>query len=194
MLGFSPWGVRAKVGVCVFDNEKVPDLRQVLRNFVAGLPFLSHIEPTEFHGGSIYVNGGIKQFVTDNFLVIGDAAAQINPLGGEGVRHALWSGRFAANTIDQALKAGNSSKKALGGYEKLWKNYVGKKWFYSNLVKDWFYMLDDPGYDTFIRVLKGLTPQDAFSVMFEYEYRKLFRGRTLLALARRGLGKVFLRS
>ena len=62
--------------------------------------------PTRFRvplGGSVFPKMG------PTFLVAGDAAGMANPFNGAGVDAALMSGRVAADVLDEALTAGNST-------------------------------------------------------------------------------------
>ena len=61
-------------------------------------------------------------------LAIGDAISSINPLGWEGIRHAMVCGRQAAQTIECYLKG---EVKDLSPYDKKMRNYFGRKWLYS---------------------------------------------------------------
>ncbi len=52
-------------------------------------------------------------FVADNFVVSGDAACLTKPMNGEGVTSSMVHLGIAADVIDQALRTGDTSKKAL---------------------------------------------------------------------------------
>ena len=67
------------------------------------------------------------QHVYDGAILAGDAAGFINPLTGGGIHNAMISGELAAQTIDEALRAGDVSKSGLQVYEErchdvLWDN------------------------------------------------------------------------
>lgn len=59
------------------------------------------------------------QHAYDGALLVGDAAGFINPLTGGGIQNALLSGKLAAETIDQALRIGDTSRETLKIYEQL---------------------------------------------------------------------------
>jgi geranylgeranyl reductase family protein len=62
----------------------------------------------------------------DRVLLCGDAAGLINPITGEGIHYAMYSGRIAANILHMALKKKNTSNAFLSAYEKEWKQVFGK--------------------------------------------------------------------
>ena len=57
----------------------------------------------------------------DNVLLVGDAAGLVDPFSGEGQGNALLSGKLAAQMVDEALTANDTSAAFLATYEKrLW--------------------------------------------------------------------------
>ena len=54
----------------------------------------------------------------DGALLVGDAAGFINPVTGGGIHNAIISAEFAAQTIDDALSAGDVSRSQLKEYDK----------------------------------------------------------------------------
>jgi geranylgeranyl reductase family protein len=57
-----------------------------------------------------------QPLVGDRWLLVGDAGGLVNPLNGEGIQHALQSGRWAADALREALNRGDCSSKGLEGY------------------------------------------------------------------------------
>lgn len=63
--------------------------------------------------------GGWKGPVTrDNVALVGDAAALVNPLTGEGIMYALESGKWAAEAVDEALERRDQGPHALASYQR----------------------------------------------------------------------------
>lgn len=120
----------AKVGACwiLAYAERERSLEDYLRRFIETEPQLVPGPPLETHGGFAYVNGGVRRHARDGFLVIGDAANQVNPLFGEGIRHCLWSGRLAARTIREALARNDVSARSLAPYDGRWRAYRDWQW------------------------------------------------------------------
>ncbi|HSP29977.1 MAG TPA: hypothetical protein VLN74_15605, partial [Ilumatobacteraceae bacterium] len=62
--------------------------------------------PTRFR---VPLAGSVGPKMGPTFLVVGDAAGVASPFNGDGVDAALMSGRLAADVLDDALSAGNST-------------------------------------------------------------------------------------
>ncbi len=71
----------------------------------------------EFRAGAIPVGGLNKKFVADNVVLVGDAAGQVHPVTGGGIGYAMVAGKFAGETIADAISKGDCSKEFLMRYE-----------------------------------------------------------------------------
>jgi len=67
--------------------------------------------------------GGVPVSYMDHGMLIGDAAGFIDPMTGEGIHHAMDSGRLAAKVVLEAIAAGNYSK--FDVYQQHWMNEFG---------------------------------------------------------------------
>lgn len=85
-----------------------PFLKQILRRSDVGA--LRSVYPVYFRR---------RRSFTDAALLVGDAARVTEPISGEGVYFAIQSGMLAAETLDRALKRGDSSAKFLQSYERV---------------------------------------------------------------------------
>lgn len=165
----------AKVGVVTSTPER-NTLRTIdlLKNFAIKNSQTVHAKVTDLHGGSLYANGGITKHCADGFVVIGDAAMQINPLLGEGIRHALYSSKFAVEMIDVmidvALGRKDVSKNGLESYNQKWKDYVGKKWSRSYYFQRFACTLNDNNWDDFVKIFSQFTPEEFFEILFHYRF------------------------
>lgn len=171
---------RAKVGaISMVKSEGNRNLSALLDRFIESNPQTRNARKTNFHGGSLYW-GSIKNHALDGFLTIGDAAAQINPLGAEGIRHALYSGRFAAKAIESALGSGDLSGRSLSAYNRMWKKYVGWAWPLSGSLSKFMYnpKMKDHSYDRFVRAAAKASPGRMFDVLFNYKFgvREILKG------------------
>jgi digeranylgeranylglycerophospholipid reductase len=153
----SPVGPRsAKVGVCRFvagRGVRRP-LEEQLRSFIANERQLVPGPARETHSGFAYITGGLRRHARDGFLAIGDAANQINPLFGEGIRHCLWSGRLAARTIAEALARGDTSASGLGRYDARWRRYRDYQWPLAALFHRALYRATDAQLDFNLRTFE----------------------------------------
>lgn len=68
-------------------------------------------------GGKLPMGTTIKPVAGANYLLVGDAAATINPFNGEGISYALETGRLAATLVAEAARSGNAD--ALARYPAL---------------------------------------------------------------------------
>lgn len=172
-----------KIGICAYhisSYDKNYNLESALNNFISQISWAKKLRVIEKHGGLIYAQGGIKNHVLNNVIIIGDAADQVNPLGGEGIRHALQSAMFASEVIIKSLDTGKLS--VLKEYNKLWRKYIGRKWLYSAWIsKIAYHNYPDFVLDSFFMKAKKLTPDEAFGILFEYNFLshlKAFLGHT----------------
>lgn len=175
---FPSGATTAKVGLGLLIPVKPkPDMLSLLKKFAETNPQTEKAIQTDLHSGSLFANGGIKNHVLNGFIAIGDAAVQINPIAGEGIRHALYSGRFAAETIDSALEDGDTSSRNLQPYNEKWGRYVGNKWKVSYWLQKLMYGLrDDKIVDEFIKKLSEYDPQEIFEVAFNYRFDLMKKG------------------
>ncbi len=172
---FPASSTQAKVGIGIFTGSK-GGLINLLSKFAKTNPQTKNSVQTDLHGGSIYATGGIEHPAANGFLAIGDAAGQINPLGGEGIRHALYSGLFAAETIDVALQSRNTDEKSLEPYNVKWKNYVGRRWKISLLLARMMYGAtreDNDKIDKFVHILSKIDQEDLFEIFFNYRFERI---------------------
>lgn len=76
-----------------------------------------------------------KTPVADGALLVGDAAAFIDPFTGEGVYFALRGAQMAAEAILPALRSGNTSARALRGYARARRAELSPKYAVCGLVQ-----------------------------------------------------------
>ncbi len=166
----------AKVGVAVYDaaDHGIMNIMDVLKKFMAKFPQLKNAAFMDLHGASLYANGGVGKHSADGFLFIGDAAAQINPLAGEGIRHAMRSARIASEVMARALGKKDFSEKTLSQYDKKWKKYTGSRWRQSRFIaKRIFGDVSEKEADRFMKLISGLSAEDIFDISFNYDFKKV---------------------
>jgi digeranylgeranylglycerophospholipid reductase len=117
----------ANVGIGVrkpYARERAIDY---LRRFVESRPGLRKGSVIEVNSGGVPVGGIMDNMVTDNFIVIGDAAHQANPIHGGGMGEAWVGGRLAGEVAAESIKKGDCSSKSLKRYNTVWWDERGKK-------------------------------------------------------------------
>ncbi len=76
--------------------------------------------------------------IADGMMLIGDAAAFINPVTGGGIYYAILSAKYAAEFGSQAVNKGDTSKKQLMPYEDWWRRTILPGFIYSGWLKNKF--------------------------------------------------------
>lgn len=115
-------GGRANIGVgCFFQAGRRVDVKRIWENFLAWLTqrgVLGSESRMTSPAQTALLRMGLRgnRPVGDRILLLGDSAALINPLTGEGVGQALQSGRLAAETLSAAAAAKDFSARALRSY------------------------------------------------------------------------------
>jgi digeranylgeranylglycerophospholipid reductase len=109
---------RANVGVGVIPGDK--SAKYYLDKFIETHPELKKGSIIEVNGGCVPVGDMVKNMVTNGFLVCGEAAHQVNPIHGGGIKEALISGKLAGTVISECLKRGDVSEGALSIYNNIW--------------------------------------------------------------------------
>jgi len=113
----------------LFKNEFSYRLRDVYNDYF-NLLKKEKIIPKNLKIGDI--KGGtlphhpLKRTYTDRVLLCGDAAGLINPLTGEGIDYAMYSGKIAANTLINAIEKQRTDRNYLSHYQKSWTHQFGK--------------------------------------------------------------------
>lgn len=93
--------------------------------------------------GGVPVSAPVERTVCDGLVLVGDAARQTDPLSGGGIANAMLAGKMAGEVCASAIKNGNVSAAALGEYEKMWRETMGKKNERLYRVKELFVSLGD---------------------------------------------------
>ena len=75
--------------------------------------------------------GGVARSSGERFLVLGDAAGQIDPLTGEGIQYAMDAAEIAAETLILALGEGDLRAARLQRYHDGWQRRFGADFAWS---------------------------------------------------------------
>jgi len=110
------------VGAATGANPK-----ELLERFIANDKRFDAAEPIEVKGGLISVGAPIREFVKDNFMVIGTSAHQVDPIHGGGIGLAVEAGFIAGKTAAEAVEQKNFSREFLAKYEREWREKEGEK-------------------------------------------------------------------
>lgn len=154
--------------------------REYLDRFIENHPQLKDASKLQDFGGIISVGAPIDSFVKDNFLVVGTAARQVDPIHGGGIALSMEAGVMAANTILKAHAAKDYSESLLKEYEKTWREGPGKKVAKRLLLRK---VMESASDDDFNYIFKTITDKDLNDVMagkFAGPVAKVVAGRPQL--------------
>ncbi len=159
----------AKVGlgwIASLHSQEKKNIIHELNDFIKENNQLKNGNFIELHSHFLFANPGLKKHTMNGFIAIGDAATQVNPLAGEGIRHCLWSGRIASDVIDKTLK----NKGKLSDYDNGWKKYTKNKWPLCLRISKYLGSLDDKSLDLFLSKLKKVDKEDVLNMLFHYKF------------------------
>ncbi len=114
---------------------EIRDLRRMHEMVLRDDPFVSRaVGPRAVIGamkGAPLRLGGVARSYDDHLIVLGDAAAQIDPLTGEGIQYAMDAAEIAADTLIAALAAGDLGASRLKRYQDAWYRAFGSDFAWS---------------------------------------------------------------
>lgn len=82
--------------------------------------------PVELNIGGVPLSGPIDKSYTDNLLVVGDAAGQVDPITGGGIHLTVFCAKIAGEIAADAVKNEDTSKNVLKKYDMLWREKFEK--------------------------------------------------------------------
>ncbi|MBS3054306.1 MAG: NAD(P)/FAD-dependent oxidoreductase [Candidatus Aenigmarchaeota archaeon] len=126
----------ANVGVGMVDSfmkkkkQNMPNamMKIIKENAIFKQRFeVAELQPGSLKGWRLPVGSKRRTMHGDGFVLVGDAAALIDPFTGEGIANSMVSGEIAAEWAIKALEAGNFSGEFLQGYEDAVWQELGAK-------------------------------------------------------------------
>lgn len=78
--------------------------------------------------------GGVSRSYGNHFLVVGDAAGQVDPLTGGGIHFAMEAAKIAAETLVEAFREGDLTAGRLKVYQQRWRKAFGWDFWLSFLI------------------------------------------------------------
>lgn len=117
----------ANVGIGVRKPYSKKSALKYLKEFISARENLREGSVIEVNSGGVPVGGFLERMVDDNFIIVGDAAHQANPIHGGGIAEAYVAGRIAGEVIKKAMERDDFSGKFLSEYEKEWEKQRGVK-------------------------------------------------------------------
>jgi digeranylgeranylglycerophospholipid reductase len=146
---------RANVGLGIIPQVEKPSF--YMAKFMAAHPEISKGSILEVNAGCVPVGGMVKDMVANGFLLCGEGANHVNPIHGGGIKEAILSGQMAADVIDQCLKKGDVSKKALSKFNDNWWEQRGEHLKRVEKLRETLERLSDQDLNDLVDALK---PED----------------------------------
>jgi len=146
----------ANVGLGILSTRTPKSAYEHLLEFVEDCPATRNAQPVELNVGGDPVGGMPKKLVTDNLMVVGDAAGQVNPLTGGGIITGMTAAMLAGRVAAKAIRDGDASKDRLREYEKLCHESIGKSIQKYLKVKDYMLSLSDEELDSIAEAFKDV--------------------------------------
>jgi len=144
------------IGILSSESENGKRARDYLDKFIENNPeIFSSASPIEINSGGIPVSSGINTFVEDGFMIVGDAAQQVNPIHGGGIALAMKSAMIAAEVASRAINRGDVSEKSLQEYERIWKKMYGEKLRKLYRLRMFLERLNDDDFEKLAKILEG---------------------------------------
>lgn len=178
----------ANVGVGILGSASKEGARakDLLDAFIAENPkFFGNASPIEVNAGGIPVNNNIDCFVKDGFMVVGDAAQQVNPIHGGGIAIALRAAKIVGEVASAAIEEGDSSKQRLMEYDERWRAGDGKRIDRLLRLRLFLEKLEDKDFERFANALSGDDVMDMVAGDFKAMVRVAAKMPRLLPLARK---------
>jgi len=142
----------ANVGIGVAMSDK--PAKYYLDKFIEDNPeIFSGASIIEVNSGGIPVGGFLKNMVMNGLVVVGDAAHQVNPIHGGGMKEATIAGHIAGEVIAKAIK--NNDMSILNEYNNLWWKERGKHLQKVERLREVVEKLSDEDFNNLADVLEG---------------------------------------
>ncbi|MDV3352856.1 NAD(P)/FAD-dependent oxidoreductase [Leptolyngbyaceae cyanobacterium CCMR0082] len=129
------------LGITRFLGDNLKDPEQSLATFARGLGDDAEAGQLYSHGLKLW--NGNTPLHTKQALLVGEAAALVDPMTAEGIRPAIFSGIQAAKAINKALDGDN---KALANYSQVIHEEWGNDIQWSHRIANIFFRMQKIGY------------------------------------------------
>lgn len=144
----------ANVGLGVINTRTNKSAYEHLLDFVRNCKTTKNAVPVEFNAGGIPVGGPLKNIVTDNVMLVGDAAGQVNPLTGGGIISGMQAGLIAGEVAAKAIIEGDCSSEQFKEYEKRWQEEYSKSFQKYLKAKEYLLSLSDEELDSIAKAFQ----------------------------------------
>lgn len=163
---------------------KLPSYQDQLDRLIRHVTQESEHRTIDRHGKRLsYREGRHDLHLKGPIVAIGDAISTLNPLAFEGIRHGMWSGRFAAEAIGSYLEG---DPKGLNRFPAMVKRYCRLKWRACEHMMGEAYADHDEGwYAAGLRAFSKLSTDQVHKICFDYNLKEIVRFLRLAGRERR---------
>ena len=102
-----------------------------------------------------------NELVKNNVMLVGDAAAQADPITGGGIVHAMIAGKYSGKTAGRVIQ--NNDLSLIKEYPQKWENHLGKKQRFLYQLKNKVMKINDRKFNTIMAVCKKI-PQEELTM------------------------------
>jgi len=113
--------------------------------------------------GGVPTAWGLKKYIDNNIMLVGDAARQVNPITGGGIVQAMIAARYAGNVAADAVGKSDFSSSFLMRYHKEWYAKLGSAQKTMYAMKEKFMCMDDSRFDKLVNICQNI-PEGEFSL------------------------------
>lgn len=175
----------ANVGIDVTGARATKSAKEYLDDFIANNYATKDAQIVEVNVGGNPLCGVFDKIITDNLMLVGDAAGCINPITGGGIDTALESGMIAGQVAARAIKEEDYSEDNLKEYSDYVEEHIAKKFRKYIHIRDFLYGLDDDDLNEYISAvanagLSTLSTKSLLKAVVKMSPKKLFKLRKLL--------------
>ena len=118
--------------------------------------------------GGIPISNVLPEMTADGYLAVGDAAHQSDPMTAGGITNGMYGGLFAARVAVDAIRRGDTSRKVLKQYEKLWDDKFGADYRRLYRLRQALFKIPEEKLNAIIRQVSQLDdPQPSLGQLFK---------------------------
>lgn len=143
----------ANIGLGVQPTRAKKRPREYLDDFIKKLELEGNIVEEMF--GGVPVAAPLESLVSDNIMLVGDAARQSDPITGGGIINAMKAGKMAAETVKLAKEQDDYTRETLSYYDEKREDQIKEKIQRNYKLKELFQSLSDEQYNSIVSSLKG---------------------------------------
>jgi digeranylgeranylglycerophospholipid reductase len=178
----------ANVGLGILSKESgAKRAVDYLQGFIGSHPeIFEKASPIEINAGGVPVNH-VTAMVTDNVMLIGDAAQMVHPLHGGGIIRAIQSAKEAARIAQSAFEEKDFSARRLRDYEAWWDAEYGEKMKRLMKVRSFLERMEDKDFELLAEILEGEDILSIIDAKVKFFIKKLLTKPSMASLVKKYL-------